>query len=333
MDVSNALSSMRIDDEDDSLLVVESEAMKKVLMVSRKLATVDSTVLLHGETGTGKSVLAHYIHRLSSRRHRPFLTINCSTIPENLLEAELFGYAAGAFTGALKDGRIGLIEAANHGTLFLDEIGELPLRMQPKLLHVIQCQEFIPVGTLEPKKVNVRIIAATNCNLQEMVRRKQFREDLYYRLNVLDIKLPPLRERKDDFIPLINHFLQKHDLRFGGNHRISDQAMKMLQAYTWPGNIRQLENLLEKLIITTDHVIDADDLPDSIRFFRHDSDQSAYLTSLGSALAEVEKKLICETYLRLKSSRRVANYLQISQSKASRLIRKYCDLTDDQILD
>ncbi|MFM1653324.1 sigma-54 interaction domain-containing protein [Brevibacillus sp. B_LB10_24] len=332
MDISKALpTTAQVLEDQNQPLVVHSEAMKKVLRLCRKAAAVDSTVLLHGETGTGKSVLAQFIHRFSSRRKQPFLTINCSAIPENLLEAELFGYSPGAFTGALKQGKIGLIEAANHGTLFLDEIGELPLHLQPKLLHFLSHREYIPLGRREPRKADVRIVTATNCDLQEMVQKKLFREDLYYRLHVLDIKIPPLREREADLLPLIHFFLDKYNRQFGSFHRISDQALKLLLSFPWPGNIRQLENLLEKLIVTSDPLIDVPDLPDAIRCCGHTPQERTLLPSLASAMTEVERKMICESYQRFKSSRKVAEYLKISQSKASRLIRKYCRHDEDEI--
>lgn len=300
--------------------------MKKIMQLCRKIASFDSTVLLQGETGTGKSALAAQIHHMSLRREQPFLTINCASIPENLLEAELFGYSPGAFTGALRQGKVGLIEAAHRGTLFLDEIGELPLHMQAKLLHVIQYQEFIPIGMVESKKVDVRLIAATNCDLQQMVHRKLFREDLYYRLNVIDIKVPPLRERIDDLVPFVQYFLQKHNQRYGGNHRITEEALDMMKQYSWPGNIRQLENVIEKLVITTDSLITADDLPEELSHATPLDTPFSLLPSLHSTLGDLEKQLVRQSYERLKSSRKVAEYLQISQTKASRLIRKYCDV-------
>lgn len=305
---------------------MQSAAMKQVLQLCEKIASFDSTVLLQGETGTGKSALAILIHSLSRRAQRPFLTINCASIPESLLEAELFGYSPGAFTGALKHGKIGLIEAAHQGTLFLDEIGEMPLHMQAKLLHVIQDQEFLPLGQVESKKVDVRMIAATNCNLQKMVQQKKFREDLYYRLHVIDLKVPPLRERKDDIEPLIAHFIRKHNNRLGGSHRLAPDALQLMQQYGWPGNIRQLENVLEKLVVTTDGLITAADLPDEIRLGTSSSQLPFSPPSLPVALEELEKQLISQSYNRFKSSRKVAEYLKISQSKASRLIRKYCDV-------
>ncbi|MGO0060584.1 sigma-54 interaction domain-containing protein [Brevibacillus fluminis] len=331
MDLSkHLLTSDSCPEPGRSGMVMHSSAMKQVLRLCEKIASYDSTVLLQGETGTGKSALAGLIHGMSRRSRQPFLTINCASIPENLLEAELFGYSPGAFTGALKQGKIGLIEAAHQGTLFLDEIGEMPLHMQAKLLHVIQDQEFLPLGQVESKKVDVRIIAATNCNLQKMVQQKKFREDLYYRLHVIDLKVPPLRERMDDIEPLVAHFIRKHNERLGGSHRVAPDALQLLKRYRWPGNIRQLENVLEKLIITTDGLITAADLPDEIRLGASAAQPPSPLPSLSVALEELEKQLISQSYDRFKSSRKVAEYLKISQSKASRLIRKYCDVIADE---
>lgn len=311
----------------DPLFTSSNGTMQRVLQLCQKISNVDSTVLILGESGTGKSVLAQYIHNLSSRKQRPFLTINCASIPESLLESELFGYSVGAFTGALKHGKIGLIEAANHGTLFLDEIGELPLQMQAKLLHVIQHQEYIPLREIKPKKVNVRIIAATNRDLYEMVIKKQFREDLYYRLNVIDIKVPSLRERTEDIIPLATFFLLKNSSRFGISCKITEEALHLLETYSWPGNIRQLENLIEKLVVTADHLIDVQNLMEHFNPVAKASVSQAFPSSLEAAMEEVEKKLVTELYENLKSSRKVADVLKVSQTKAYQLIRKYCTLS------
>lgn len=198
-----------VSDPIDATPITNCEKMKNILKMCEKIAKVDSTVLIQGESGTGKGVLAHYIHHISRRRNHTFLKINCAALPEDLLESELFGYTEGAFTGASKHGKKGLLEIADQGTLFLDEIGEMPLSLQAKLLQVIQEKQFLPIGGHEMKKVDVRIIAATNRDLVEMVQKNEFREDLFYRLNIIDIQLPPLRERKEDIIPLTYNFLYK----------------------------------------------------------------------------------------------------------------------------
>ncbi len=234
-------------------IVAESPVMKEILQIAEKYAQTDCTVLITGETGTGKNVLAEFIHYRSNRFNHPFLTINCCTIPPNLMESELFGYEKGAFTGAHTNGKIGLIERANEGTLFLDEIGELTPELQAKLLYIIERQEFLRIGSVEPQKVNTRIIAATNVNLEKMIEDKAFRSDLYYRLNVATIKLPPLRERKEDILPLSKIFIDEFNKRFNKNvkHIAADAADYLVNA-PWKGNIRELKNLLERVMILID---------------------------------------------------------------------------------
>ncbi|HHE54799.1 MAG TPA: sigma-54-dependent Fis family transcriptional regulator [Caldithrix abyssi] len=231
-------------------IVAESPTMKEILEIAEKYAQTDCTVLITGETGTGKNVLAEFIHFQSNRFNQPFLAINCCTIPPNLMESELFGYEKGAFTGAHTSGKIGLIERADQGTLFLDEIGELTPDLQAKLLYIIEKQEFLRIGSIEPQKVNTRIIAATNVNLEKMIEEKTFRSDLYYRLNVATIKLPPLRERKEDIIPLSKIFIDEFNRRFNKSiERISEDAAEFLINAPWKGNIRELKNLLERVMI------------------------------------------------------------------------------------
>ncbi|WP_209123585.1 sigma-54-dependent Fis family transcriptional regulator [Alkalihalobacillus sp. BA299] len=311
---------------EDSLehVITNNEKMKKLIKFCERIATTDSTILIQGESGTGKGVISNYIHKVSNRNTGPFLTINCAAIPEDLLEAELFGYSEGAFTGAKKSGQIGLFEAANHGTIFMDEIGEISLKLQAKLLQVIQDRQFFSVGSRELKKVDIRIIAATNQNLEEMVKNKQFREDLYYRLNVIDLKLPPLREREEDIIPLTYYFLNRFNKKYEINRIISQDVLDTLVSYSWPGNIRQLENLIERLVVTSDSIIQLTDLPESILQTTKPRLYYSYDTSLDQAVEDVEKTLILNSYKKYKSSRKVAKDLSISQTKAAKLIRKYC---------
>jgi transcriptional regulator with PAS, ATPase and Fis domain len=306
-------------------LITNSSKIKQILNFCEKVAPTDSTVLIQGESGTGKGVLAHFIHRLSKRANSPFLTINCAAIPEELLESELFGYAKGAFSGANSNGKPGLLEAANGGTVFLDEIGEMPLSLQAKLLQVIQDKQFIPVGSNEIKKVDIRIIAATNQNLIQMIHDKKFREDLFYRLNVIDIHLPPLRERKEDIIPLVYNFLYKFNEKYSENKVISEECLNILIHYSWPGNVRQLENLIERLVVVSDSVIQVADLPELITDNVEQVAQLALPTSLDEAVDETKRFLIRRSFQTYKSSRKVANDLGISQTKASKLIREYCE--------
>ncbi|MEC1522737.1 sigma 54-interacting transcriptional regulator [Neobacillus niacini] len=309
---------------DESHIVTNSSKVKGILEFCKKVAPTDSNILILGESGTGKSVLAQYIHKISKRKNGPFLAINCAAIPEELLESELFGYSKGAFTGASSLGKQGLIEAANGGTIFLDEIGEMPLSVQAKLLQVIQEKQFIPVGSNKIKKVDIRIMAATNKNLGDMVKDKAFREDLFYRLNVIDIHLPPLSERKEDIIPLIYNFLNKFNQKYNENKVISEECLNILVHYSWPGNIRQLENLIERLVIVSNSIIQVSDIPEIINENVGQVTQLALPTSLDKALDETKKTFVRRSYQTYRSSRKVANDLGFSQTKASSLIRKYC---------
>ncbi|GIN19808.1 sigma-54 interaction domain-containing protein [Siminovitchia fordii] len=305
-------------------IIANCEKMEKTLEFCKKIAGTDSTVLILGESGTGKGVLAQHIHQISNRKNQPFMNINCAAIPEELLESELFGYKEGAFTGAKSSGNEGLIAAADGGTLFLDEIGEMPLSIQAKLLQVIQDKEFIPLGSNETRKVDIRIITATNQNLLEMVQEKKFREDLFYRLNVVDIHLPPLKERKEDIIPLTYSFLNKFNQKYNENKVISKECLDILIQYDWPGNVRQLENLMERLVVISDSIIQVDDLPDLIKDSVGPIPKLLQATTLDKALSDTTRILVRKAYIEHGSSRKVASELSISQTKASRLIREYC---------
>ena len=230
-------------------IVGNSRALKQVLELVRTVAPSDSTVLLLGETGTGKELIARAIHNCSPRKNRPFVKLNCAAIPTGLLESELFGHERGAFTGAITQ-KIGRLELANQGSLFLDEIGDIPLDLQPKLLRVLQEREFERLGSTQTKKVDVRIVAATHCALEEMVVQKQFRLDLYYRLNVFPISVPPLRERREDIPLLVRHFVQQFARRMHKTvEAISSQTMEALVQYAWPGNVRELQNVIERSVV------------------------------------------------------------------------------------
>ncbi|HEY4554129.1 MAG TPA: sigma 54-interacting transcriptional regulator [Bacillaceae bacterium] len=306
-------------------IIVNNEKVKKILSFCEKVAPTDSTVLIHGQSGTGKGVIAYHLHRLSKRKKGPFLSVNCAAIPEELLESELFGYTGGSFTGAKKEGKTGLFEAAHNGTIFLDEIGELALPLQAKVLQVIQDKKFIPIGGNSSKTVDIRIIAATNQNLLQMVENKTFREDLYYRLNVIDIHMPPLSERKEDIIPLTYSFLSKFNEKYNSNKVISEECLNVLYHYSWPGNVRQLENLIERLVITSDAVIQVEDLPEVILGAVKDIPEVTHSNSLEKVLDEVTATMVKRAYQKSGSSRGVAKALDISQSKASRLIRRFCN--------
>lgn len=243
-------------------LIYKNKEMENIVYQALKVAEVDSTVLISGESGGGKEIIGELIQRNSNRRNGPFVKLNCAAIPDNLLESELFGYDPGAFTGAKKEGKPGLFELAHGGTLLLDEIGDIPLHLQVKLLRALQQREIMRVGGTKPIKIDVRIIAITNKDLEDMVSKGEFREDLFYRLNVVPIYIPPLRERREDIPPLIQHFLKQHNQRYNMKKIISPEAIESLMLYNWPGNIRQLENVIERLIVTTStEIIDQSQLP------------------------------------------------------------------------
>ena len=257
----------------DQSIAVDENSVKTFLMAG-KVAPLDTTVMLLGESGVGKEVFAKYIYCASQRKGQSFIKVNCGAIPENLIESELFGYEKGAFTGADKNGKIGLFEAASHGTLFLDEIGELPMKMQVKLLRVLQEKEVERIGSAKPVRVDVRVIAATNRDLEEMVEKGTFREDLYYRLMVFPIKIPPLRERREDILPLAERFLEELNGKYGFHREFSDEVCQSMRNYGWPGNIRELRNVVERaVIISSEEEIRQDCLPDFSEVGRSKADK------------------------------------------------------------
>lgn len=311
--------------------IAQSKVMKDILGLAQLVAKVDSTVLITGPTGTGKGVLAKYIHSLSNRRNSPFITVNCAAIPEQLLESELYGYEKGAFTGANPKGKLGLFDVARDGTLFLDEIAEISLQLQAKLLQVLQEKTYRPLGSSKIKDVKCRILAATNQRLDQLVARGQFRSDLYYRLKTIEIDIPPLTERQDDLAPLIQFFLNRFDRQYNSDHYFTPEALEVLSSYTWPGNVRELEHMIERLVVTTPQsAISKDHVPAAIRavedagIYWNDDDDLAF----DQAMANMEKAIIKRSFDKWGSSYKVARALKISQSKASRLIRKH--LKEDQ---
>ena len=273
-------------------IIGDSPALESVLAQAERVAPTDSTVLVLGETGTGKELIARAIHNFSARRGRPFVKLNCAAIPFDLLESELFGHEKGAFTGAIAQ-KIGRFEMADNGTLFLDEIGDIPLALQPKLLRVLQEQEFEPLGCCRTHRVNVRLVAATHRDLGEMVTRKEFRSDLYYRLNVFPVSLPPLRERREDIPQLVSHFVEVFSRRMGKQiDEIPAQTLDAFVSYSWPGNVRELQNLVERAVIRSDNGVLANPLPASQKsavelipreVTLHDSERALILKALGAA--------------------------------------------------
>jgi DNA-binding NtrC family response regulator len=302
-------------------IIGHSEAMQKVFSVMEKVIPSKSNVLITGETGTGKGLVAQAIHESGPRKDRPFIAINCGAIPENLLESELFGHKKGAFTSAVEDKK-GLITMANEGTLFLDEVGELPPALQVKLLHVIQAKELTPVGDTRAISVDVRIIAATNADLMQRVKDGRFREDLYYRLNVIEIPLPALRDRRDDIPLLIKHSLKTFADEAGKNiHDVDYEAMKALLGYDWPGNIRELRNTLERAVVLADgEVVTLHDLPDK---FRAIDLEGVPTSSLRQALDDFEREYIRRSMVESKGNKEAtAERLGIDLATLYRKLKK-----------
>ena len=312
--------------ENECKVITRSDCMKKILILSKKIALSDIPVLIQGESGTGKSMLAKYIHEHSPRKGHPFLSINCSAIPENLLESELFGYAPYAFTDANPKGKKGLLSLADNGTLFLDEIGELALSLQAKLLNVVENCQFIPIGSKKAETVNVRIISATNKNLEKLILEKTFREDLYWRLNIIDLKMPSLLERSEDILPLSNYYLNTHNEKYKSQKFFSKEVLVLFTKYPWPGNIRQLKNLIERVfIVSQNSKISISDLPKIL--VKDKYSQSSHIKEtniLNLKLDNYEELYIKKMYIIHNSSRKMAKTLNISQSKANILINKYC---------
>ncbi|WP_206811665.1 sigma-54 interaction domain-containing protein [Paradesulfitobacterium ferrireducens] len=308
-------------------IVGHSSSYLPVLDLIERVSMIDTTVLITGETGVGKTVLAKRIHELSDRHDKPFVHINCGAIAESLIESELFGYKKGAFTGANTSGKIGLVKSADGGTLFLDEIGELPLHLQSKLLQFLQEKKFIPVGDTQVQTADVRIIAATNSDLSDMVSAGRFRPDLYYRLNIVPIAIPPLRERPEDVFPLLYHFLTKFNKQHRQNRRFSTEVLDLLQMYDWPGNIRELENLVERLVITAKmNEISVTDLPERIRKQKPAEERLVKMLegeSMTQMLWRIEKELLEEAYRIHGNTRKTANALGITQSLLMRRFKRY----------
>ncbi|MGD8189457.1 sigma-54 interaction domain-containing protein [Brevibacillus ginsengisoli] len=305
----------------------QSKVHHSLAEIMGRVARVDSTVIITGETGVGKNVVAKRIHDLSDRYPHPFVHLNCAAIPDSLLESELFGYNKGAFTGANPTGKPGLVKLAEKGTLFLDEISELPLHLQPKLLHLLQDKTYMPIGGSHLVKADVRMIVATNRDIEEMVKEGKFRADLYYRLNILPVTIPPLRERKEDIVPLLHCFLQKNYQLHNLKRTFSKEVMDVLQRYPWPGNIRELENTVERLVIMAkEEQISIHDLP---KHFHSSNVEKEALESLqkGNTLSDildhVEKSIIEQAFKEHKTTRKTAKVLGITQTSLMRRLGKY----------
>lgn len=316
-------------------LVGECRVMRQLKRLISRIAPSPSSVMVVGESGTGKEVVARAIHKLSGRRNKPFIAINCAAIPEQLLESELFGYVKGAFTGASANGKTGLIQAANTGTLFLDEIGDMPLMLQAKLLRAIEAREILPIGASSPIQVDIRIISATNQNLAQFIAEGKFREDLFYRLNVIPITLPPLSERQEDIELLVHYFLHLHTRRLGSVYPgIAPDVVEILRKHRWPGNLRELSNLMEYLVnvVPSGEVIDSTLLPPNL--LNNGTTEQSDVTEVseahlslddagGTALEEMEKQMIREALSRHNSKKQVADELGIGIATLYRKIKKY----------
>jgi len=307
-------------------LIVRSEAFRATLKQAVKVSQVDATVLITGESGVGKSLLARLIHKMSQRKDGPFIKISCGAIPENLMESELFGYEKGAFTGARTGGKAGLLEVGNGGTIFLDEIGELPLNLQVKLLDVLEDKEITRLGGTTPRSMDLRLITATNRDLKQMVREKNFREDLFFRLNVIPLHIPPLRERKEAIIPLIDHFLHESIEATGNRKSISSEVYETLVKYPFYGNVRELMNMVERMAVLSDEdVIGLKDLPPGVK----EESRSSLYGELGESLplqeavAKFEEEIIRKAISTHGTISKAAQILRVNQSTVSRKAKKY----------
>lgn len=307
-------------------IIANSPAMFSVVQMVERLASLNTTVLITGESGSGKGVVAKLLHSVGVRKEQPFIQINCGAIPANLLESELFGYERGAFTGSRKEGKKGLIEAAKGGTVFLDEISELPLNLQVKILQVIQEKAVQRVGGIETIPVDVRIISATNRDLEQMVKEGKFREDLFYRLNVVPVHVPALRDRPEDIVPMIRTFLQQNNAKFNEVKTMDTAVMSVLLKYKWPGNVRELENIIERLVITTKgSIIGLDNLPSYIdeNARRPGEISISRSASLQDALDAVEKQILSDAKTKYVTTREMAKALGVSQPTVVRKLARH----------
>jgi len=322
------LTDLRLDLFPKDDIIARSEKTKSIIRMAIKVAQVDASILITGESGVGKGKLAKLIHQASKRKDNPFIKINCGAIPEALIESELFGYEKGAFTGAKTEGKPGLFEIAHNGTIFLDEIGELPLHLQVKLLGILEDKQLVRVGGTKSKKVDVRVIAASNSDLKKLVEEKKFRHDLFFRLEVIPLHIPPLRERKEDILPLIQHFLNRYNSSYGTNKRFSSEAIDYLLNYHYPGNIRELENIIERLVVVgMDDLIGMEDIPkyilDRPSSLEESSTDQNRNNKLNSSIASYEAQLIENIINKYGTTYKAAEILGVNQSTVVRKMKKY----------
>ena len=312
----------------DEKLVYRSRAMRQVIEQINRVARSDVTVFFRGESGVGKELFAKRLHDESPRRDGPFIKINCSAIPEALLESELFGYEAGTFTGGSSKGKKGLMEYAQGGTMFLDEVGTMPLSLQSKLLRVLQEREYTRLGGYQPVKIDIRFVAATNADLEDMVQKGTFRADLYYRLHIIPIYIPALRERKDDISMLVEYFIERFNQKYSLNKSFSTGGMERITSLPFPGNVRQLRNFIERLVLLSEEDLLTETVVDA--FYDCGARQAAYETpvefgnrSLEEMLASYEKYILTEYKKKFKTSYQIAEQLKMNQSSISRKLKKY----------
>lgn len=321
--MQDELDALRSNHLLNGMVIYRSKEMQETLLLAKRLSKVESTVLITGESGVGKGVISKFIHENGPRSNFEFVKVNCGAIPDTLLESELFGYDEGAFTGSKKRGKLGLFEIANGGTIFLDEIGEMPLHLQVKILQVLQDREIKRVGGTKSIPISVRVIAATNKNLEEMVKQGTFREDLYYRLSVVPMHIKPLRERKDDILAFTHNFLEKFNKKFEEVKHFSQGAIERFINYNWPGNVRELENMIERLVITTDtEMIDVNHLP---KYICNQNEVVEIIegATLEEMLSFYEKNIIVNAAKQSSNTRELAKSLGISQATIVRKMKKH----------
>jgi PAS domain S-box-containing protein len=309
-------------------IIAENGAMRQLLRMAVKIAKMEaSNILLLGESGTGKGLLAKFIHQNSKRRKKPFIQINCAALPENLLEAELFGYEKGAFTGAREEGKAGLFELARNGTLFLDEIGDLPFSVQAKLLKYLDDHTIMRLGATRTIAIDCIVIAATNRDLESLIKEKKFRKDLFYRLNTFTMQIPPLRERPEDIFEMVRHYLEKYNKGYGLKRRISARIMKVLQSYSFPGNVRELKNILKMAVVLSDtDLIDETilrNLEDKTEWPAFTTLEKRNIAGLTQEIMAFEKQILQRTMARCRTTRELAGYLKVSQPTIVRKLKKH----------
>jgi len=322
------LTELRLMELKDPSIIAESQEMREVLTVALKLARLDaSNILVLGESGTGKGLMARFIHKNGSRRKKPFVPINCAALPENLLEAELFGYERGAFTGAREQGKAGLFELAHEGTLFLDEIGDLPLTLQAKLLKYLDDHEILRLGGVKPRTIDCSVIAATNRDIEGLVKRRQFREDLYFRLNAFTLQIPPLRERPEDIFELIRFYLARYSRTYRTQCKLTPETLEKLHSYAFPGNVRELKNLIKRAVVMGESEMLDGFLKRSLEAVLPADPSDGFLRPAGrpltAELSAYEKELIKRAVRRCRTTRELSSVLGISQPTAVRKMKKY----------